>query len=139
MKKVPPSSPSVMSDPSNEYKGRILIVDCELGVTASFVPALEEYGFIVDKYDDPLIALSNFRTDLYDLLLVDIRLPIMNGFELYDKIRKMDKRIKVCFMSTGNMNYLALREHYQESEIDCIIQKPIEISKLVGKIKTELK
>ena len=137
MKKVPPSS-SVSSHPSNEYNGRILMVDDEPGIVPSFVPVLEEYGFIVDKYDDPTIALSDFRTELYDLLLIEIRLPSMDGFELYDKIRKMDKRIKVCFMSTGNMNYLALREHYPGSEIDCIIQKPIEISRLLGRIKTEL-
>ena len=93
------SSLSSSSTPPNECKGRILIVEDEPDIAQSFALALEYDGFIVDIYHDPLIALSKFKTDLYDLLLLDIRLPNMDGFELYDKIRNMDKRIKVCLLA----------------------------------------
>jgi DNA-binding response OmpR family regulator len=130
---------SSSSTPPNKYKGRILIVDDEPEIAQLFALALEDNGFIVDIYHDPLIALSKFNTDLYDLLLVDIRLPNMDGFELYDKIRSMDKRIKVCFISAYQMNYLALRDQYPGLETDCFIPKPVKIEDLVTRVNEELK
>ena len=113
-------------------------MDDEPEIAQLFALALEDKGFIVDIYHDPLIALSKFKTDLYDLLLLDIRLPNMDGFELYDKIRNMDKRIKVCFISAYQMNYLALRDQYPELEIDCFIPKPVKIEDLVKRVNEEL-
>lgn len=132
------SSPS-SSTPPNECKGRILIVDDEPEIAQIFALALEDKGFIVDIYHDPLAALSKFKTDLYDLVLLDIRLPNIDGFELYDKIRNMDKRIKVCFISAYQMNYLALRDQYPELEIDCFIPKPVKIEDLVKRVNAELR
>ena len=117
-------------------KGRILIVEDEEDIAKSFTLALEKDGFIVDTYNDPVIALGDFKSDLYDLLLLDIRLPNMDGFELYDKIREKDKRVKVCFVSGYQMNFMALRE--QGLQTDCIISKPIELEDLVKKINAEL-
>jgi two-component system, OmpR family, response regulator ChvI len=74
----------------NGVKNRILIVDDEVDITLSFSLALEDSGsFEVDTYNDPLVALSNYRPNSYDLLLLDIKMPNMNGFELYDKIKKI--------------------------------------------------
>ena len=129
---------SSSSTPPNECKGRILIVDDEPDIAQSFALALEDDGFIVDSYDDPLIALSNFKTDLYDLVLLDIKLPNMDGFELYDKIRGMDKRIKVCFISAYQVNYLALRDQYPGLETDCFIPKPVKVEDLVKRVNKEL-
>ena len=129
---------SSSSTPPNECKGRILIVDDEPEIAQLFALALEDKGFIVDTYNDPLIALSKFKTDLYDLVLLDIRLPNMDGFELYGKIRNMDKRIKVCFISAYQVNYLALRDQYPGLEIDCVISKPVKIEDLVKIVKAEL-
>jgi DNA-binding response OmpR family regulator len=120
----------------NQCKGRILLVDDEKDIAHSFTLALEKDGFIVDMYNDPLIALTNLKTDLYDLVLLDIRLPHMNGFELYDKIRDIDKRVKVCFISRYQMNYLALRE--QGLPIDCFISKPVKIEDLLRRVNAEL-
>jgi DNA-binding response OmpR family regulator len=120
----------------NQCKGRILLVDDEKDIAQSFTLALEKDGFIVDMYNDPLIALTNLKTDLYDLVLLDIRLPHMNGFELYDKIREIDKRVKVCFISRYQMNYLALRE--QGLPIDCFISKPVKIEDLLRRVNAEL-
>jgi two-component system response regulator ChvI len=120
----------------DQYKGRILLVDDDVDITHSFSLALQKDGFIVDTYNDPLIALGDFKADLYDLVLLDIKLPNMDGFELYDKIREIDRRVKVCFISGYQMNYLALRE--QGLQIDCFISKPIKIEDLLRRINAEL-
>jgi two-component system, OmpR family, response regulator ChvI len=120
----------------DQYKGRILLVDDDVDITHSFSLALQKDGFIVDTYNDPLIALGDFKADLYDLVLLDIKLPKMDGFELYDKIREIDRRVKVCFISGYQMNYLALRE--QGLQIDCFIPKPIKIEDFLRRINEEL-
>jgi DNA-binding response OmpR family regulator len=120
----------------DQYKGRILLVDDDIDITHSFSLALQKDGFIVDTYNDPLIALGDFKADLYDLVLLDIKLPKMDGFELYDKIREIDRRVKVCFISGYQMNYLALRE--QGLQIDCFISKPVKIDDLLRRINAEL-
>ena len=120
----------------DQYKGRILVVDDDVDITHSFSLALQKDGFIVDTHNDSLTALENFKADLYDLVLLDIKLPKMDGFELYDKIREIDRRVKVCFISGYQMNYLALRE--QGLQIDCFISKPIKIEDLLRKINAEL-
>ena len=120
----------------DQYKGRILLVDDDVDITHSFSLALQKDGFIVDTYNDPLIALGDFKGDLYDLVLLDIKLPKMDGFELFDKIREIDRRVKVCFISGYQMNYLALRE--QGLQIDCFIPKPVKIEDLLRRINAEL-
>ena len=123
---------------------RILIVDDEVDITLSFSLALEDSGlFEVDTYNDPLVALSNYRPNYYDLLLLDIKMPNMNGFELYDKIKRIDNKVKVCFISAYDVDYDALREQFPSLEIDCllpmdIMRKPIEIRKLIKRIEVEL-
>lgn len=126
---------ALISSP-HQCKGRILLVDDDLDITRSFALALQKDGFIVDTYNDPLIALGDFKADLFDLVLLDIKLPKMDGFELYDKIREIDRRVKVCFISGYQMNYLALRE--QGLQIDCFISKPVKIEDLLKKINAEL-
>ena len=129
-------SRTALYSPSYKYKGRILLVDDEVDIAQSFSLAFQKDGFIVDTYNDPVKALSNFKTDLYDLVLLDIRLPNMDGFELCEKIKYIDRRVKVCFMSAFPMNYLALRE--QGLQIECIISKPIGIKYMVRRINAEL-
>ena len=60
---------------------------------------LQMNGFDVDTYNDPLLALSNFKPDSYGLALLDIRMPKMNGFELYKRIKDIDKNVEVCFIT----------------------------------------
>jgi DNA-binding response OmpR family regulator len=111
-----------------------LLVDDEVDVAQSFSLAFQKDGFNVDTYNDPVKA--NFKTDLYDLVLLDIRLPNMDGFELYEKIRDIDRRVKVWVMSAFPMNCLALRE--QGLQIECIISKPTWIKDRVRRINAEL-
>jgi two-component system, OmpR family, response regulator ChvI len=125
-------------------KKRILIVDDEVDITLSFSLALEDSGlFEVETSNDPLVALSNYRPNYYDLLLIDIRMPAMNGFELYDKIKKLDNMVKVCLISAYDVDYDALREQVPSLEIDCllprgVIRKPIQVAKLIERIELEL-
>ena len=119
-------------------KGRILIVDDEIDITLAFKKGLESNGFQVDIYNDPVIALSNFKSDFYDLLLLDVRMPKMNGFELYQEIEKVDKKAKVCFITAFEVYYHALREIFPMLDVGCFIRKPIEIDDLVKKINAEL-
>jgi two-component system, OmpR family, response regulator ChvI len=120
-------------------KKRILIVDDDADILITYKKGLEESGlFEVDTYADPEEALSNFRTGLYDFLIIDIRMPKMDGFELYDKMKEIDNKVKVCFITAYEVNYKALRKIFPEPRLECFIQKPIEISNLRGRIKAEL-
>lgn len=120
-------------------KKRILIVDDDADILITYKKGLEESGlFEVDTFADPEEALSNFRTGLYDFLIIDIRMPKMDGFELYDKMKEIDNKVKVCFITAYEVNYKALRKIFPEPRLECFIQKPIEISNLRGRIKAEL-
>jgi two-component system, OmpR family, response regulator ChvI len=119
-------------------KGSILIVDDEIDITLAFKKGLESNGFLVDTYNDPIAALLNFKSDFYDLLLVDVRMPKMNGFELYQEIEKVDKKTKVCFITAFEVYYHALREIFPTLEVGCFIRKPSEIDDLVKRINAEI-
>ena len=78
---------------------KILIVDDEPDVNLTLKMALEENSFEVDAFDNALSALENFRKGLYDLLILDIKMPNMNGFQLYREIKKIDDKVKICFLT----------------------------------------
>ena len=119
---------------------RILIVDDEPDVTGTFKLGLEENGFSVEAFNDPEIALSNFKPGKYDLLLLDIKMPKMNGFELYEKMRRIDSntKTKVCFITAYEVYYQSLREQFPETKIECYIKKPIQITDLSKRLHAEL-
>ena len=120
-------------------KRKILIVDDDPDILITYKKGLEDSKlFEVDAYVDPEEALSNFKTGLYDCLIIDIRLPKMDGFELYDKIKEIDNEVKVCFITAYDVNYQALRKVFPTLGLECFIQKPIEISELVRRIKAEV-
>jgi two-component system, OmpR family, response regulator ChvI len=118
---------------------RILIVDDDSDILTTYKKGLEQSGlFEVDTFDDPEEVLSNFKSGLYDCLIIDIRLPKMDGFELYDRMKAIDDKVKICFITAYEVNYRALRQVFPEPILECFIQKPIEIGKLVERIKSEL-
>jgi DNA-binding NtrC family response regulator len=91
-------------------KRRILAVDDEPDITLTVETGLEATGlFEVSTFNDPELALSSFKPGLYDLALIDFRMPRMYGHKLYDEIKKIDGKIKVCFMTATYLNYEALR------------------------------
>ena len=89
-------------------------------------------------FNDPQEALSNFKAGLYDLLLIDVKMPKMNGFELYREMEKIDDKAKVCFITAFEVYYKSLRELFPTVKVDCFIKKPITTDDLVERIMMEL-
>ena len=128
----------IIKTSENERKKRILVVDDEPDLTYTLKLGLENTGsFEVDAFNDPELALSAFKPGKYDFLLIDVKMPKMNGYELYDKIRDIDSKVKSCFITAYEINYQALREQFPTLEMECYA-KPLEISELIRKINTEL-
>jgi FixJ family two-component response regulator len=122
-----------------ERPRRILVVDDDADVISTFKMILEMNGFEVDAYTNPTLALSNFKPNSYGLLLLDIRMPVMNGFELFRKMKSIDSRVEVCFI-TAFEDY---REEFKESfpmldEAKYFIRKPKAIQDLVNHVATIL-
>ena len=118
---------------------RILIVDDEPDLISIFKMVLEMNDFEVDAYNDPLSALFNFKKNAYGLVILDIKMPRINGFELYKKIKTVDDKVNVCFM-TAFEDY---RQEFKKSfpmldEIKCFIRKPNAIEDLVKHVATIL-
>lgn len=116
---------------------RVLIVDDEPDVNLAVKIVLEENGFQVNTFTDPFLALQNFRKEagMYDLLMLDIKMPDMNGFELYKQIKKIDDKVKVCFLTAGEMDYEQFRkELFSALDANCYIQKPIETEMLIRRL-----
>lgn len=116
-------------------KYRVMIVDDEQDITTIFRIGLESNQFIVTTFNDPLEALSKFKPGLYDLLILDIRMPGMNGFELYHKIREIDDKVKVCFLTA----FEEARGEFKSSfpyleEIKCYLKKPIGVQDLIKRL-----
>jgi DNA-binding response OmpR family regulator len=117
---------------------KVLVVDDERDVLFTIKKGLEEYGFLVNAFNNPIEALARFRASEYGLSLLDVRLPGMNGLELSLKIRKMDKAIKVCFITAFPVYYETLVEENPGLDFSCFIKKPVTIDALVKRIKAEL-
>src|SRR5215213_894845 len=119
---------------------RILIVDDDPDITLTFKSALENEDdkLEVHTFNDPISLLSQFKPSFYDLLLADINMPNMNGFELCREILKVDVNVKVCFITAGEINHEAVRELYPTINIGCFIKKPVRIDYLIKRIKAEL-
>jgi len=124
---------------------KILIVDDEPDVTLTFKVILQGIGFTVDTCEDPLVALSNFRPGFYDLVILDIKMQKMNGFELYSEMLKMDNQVRICFITAGEMYYDNVpkkkeeEEQYCELDTERFIQKPISNADFMMRIKRIMK
>ena len=118
----------------NQGSSRLLLVDDEPDVIFTFKKGLEAHGFVVDAFNDPVLALSNFKPGVYGLLLLDVKMPQINGFELYEKIKKIDSEVKACFITAHEVYYESLKEIFPTMDLDCYV-KPIEIEDLVSHVK----
>ena len=116
----------------------VLVVDDDPDMTSVFSLGLQDEGFEVYTYNDPLGVLSQFKPNFYDLLLVDINMPKMNGIDLSRKLLELDSNVKICFITAGEANIEALRELYPTRGIGCFIRKPVTIDELVRRVKAEL-
>ena len=117
---------------------RILLVDDEADIIFTMKDILEEEGFKVDTFNDPTIALESYRSNLYDLVILDIKMPKMDGFQLYSKLKEKDPQVKICFLTASEMFY----EKFRKTRLvftktigeDYFIQKPINTEDLIRRL-----
>ena len=124
-----------MTEISNDKKRRILLIDDEPDIAYLVKVGLERNGFEVDGYTDPILAVQNFKCGLYQLLVLDIKMPKMDGIQLLERIKKEDEKIRVCFFTASEefaSNYKSLFEH---SNKFLFASKPISISKMTKEIE----
>ena len=119
---------------------KILLVEDEADIALAFKIGLEDNGFIVDAYIDPKEASANFKPDLYGLLLLDIKMPDLNGMEFYQRMREMDEKVKICFITASEFRYYGTitKEILPILGVRRILRKPIRINDLVKSITQEL-
>src|SRR5438445_13661344 len=116
----------------------ILVVDDEHDINLSLKFVLECNDFKVDSFTNPFLALQNFKGGLYNLVLLDVKMPVMNGFGLYQAIRKLDDKVKICFLTAAShVHYEAFgKQAFPNINEECIIQMPIENELLIKRIKS---
>jgi DNA-binding response OmpR family regulator len=123
-----------------DNNNRILVVDDEPDLTKVSTLALEYHGFKVDTFNDPQEALSKFKPGSYDLIILDIKMPQMDGFELYNEIKKKDNNAKVCFLTASELYYEEFRnKEYRALDRNLFIRKPIDNEDLVKEITKMIK
>jgi DNA-binding response OmpR family regulator len=114
---------------------RILVVDDEPDLTEVSRLALEYHGFKVDTFNDSEEVLSNFKPDYYDLVILDIKMPKMDGFELYDELKKKDSDVKICFLTASELYYEEFRKkEYNALDKNLFIRKPIDNEDLLKEV-----
>ena len=119
---------------------RILAVDDEPDLTMLCRMSLEHYGFEVDTFNDPQEALSKFKPGSYDLVILDIKMPKMDGFELYHKIKKKDNNANICFLTASELYYEEFRKkEYYALDKSMFIRKPIDNEELVKEVNKMIK
>jgi DNA-binding response OmpR family regulator len=117
------------------------MVDDELDITFSVKTALEDRGlFQVDTFNDAESVLCMFKPDVYDLALLDIRMPNMDGFQLCRKLMEVDNKIKICFLTAAELTYYREKESDIINKLgrDCFIPKPINNEDIIGRLKAIL-
>ena len=121
-------------------KGRILVVDDEPDITLTLKAGLELVGlFTVDMFNDPESALETFKPDFYALVLIDLMMPKMDGFQLYESLKKINPDIKVCFLTASEMYYGERRElDHCALNKDVFLQKPISTHDLIKEVNKKI-
>lgn len=113
---------------------RILVIDDDADACIFYKTCLEENNLQVVTYTNPMNAVSRFRPDFYDLILIDVRMPKMNGFRLYEIIKKIDMQAKVCFITAFEEYYESLKEQFIKLDAQYFIKKPIGARDLVRQV-----
>jgi DNA-binding response OmpR family regulator len=115
----------------------ILVVDDEPDANMTLRTLLEENGFETNSYIDPVVALQDFRPGKFDLLLLDIKMPKIGGFELYQKMKEIDKEVKVCFVTASELFYEEFRDNREIGE-KYFILKPMKNEEMMKRINNIL-
>ena len=125
-----------------DRKKKILFVDNEPDLTTMLKMVLEHAGFSIDVFNDPLLALENFKPKMYDLVILDVMMPKMDGLELYNELKSVDPSIKGCFLIASSETYSEeLRKkkgRHCELNKDLFLYMPLPISKIVEEINRRI-
>ena len=129
------------SSSDNNKLSRILLVDNEVDNTLLFRMVLEDNGFVVDVFNDSTLVLANFKPRYYELIILDISMPKMDGIELCRNIRKIDDKVKIYFLTASEMYNEKLKASLQDLDQDgkCFISKPVGLDDFVIRINTGIK
>jgi DNA-binding response OmpR family regulator len=132
------SSSSLSTSKAQQLK-RILVIDdnpdivLTLRVGLESDPTMQVYG-----YDNPVTALLEFEPNFYDLLPIDVNMPLLDGFQIAQNLVRRDINVRICFMTAGEINMDAAREVHPLKSIGCFVKKPIATEQLIKRIRTEL-
>ena len=127
-----------MSSDKTMQEMKVLLVDNEPDVTYAIRTVLEDNGFEVDPFNDSVLVCDTYKSNYYDLVILDIKMPKMDGFQLYDRIRQKDRKTKICFLTASEMFYESLRQ--ARNLIGDVlgeqyfIQKPIKTDELIRRL-----
>jgi DNA-binding response OmpR family regulator len=113
---------------------RVLIVDDEEDITDALKAGLGRRGFQVETFNDPRAALQKFKPNHYDIAIIDIRMPKMNGFELYREMRKIDRKANVCFLTAFDVHREEFEKMFPDVKVSAFLKKPITIDILVSRL-----
>ncbi len=131
-------STSSLSSQSQKQK-KILVIDDNPDIVFTLQVGLESDPTMqVFGYDNPVTALVEFKPKFYDLLLIDVNMPLLDGFQLAQNLVRRDPNVRVCFMTSGDINMQAAREVHPLKSIGCFIKKPITAEQLLKRIRAEL-
>jgi DNA-binding response OmpR family regulator len=115
---------------------QIMVVDDEYDLTEFYKISLGYYGFVVDTFTEPKEALLSFKSKYYDLVILDIKMPDMDGFKLYQEIKEIDPTVRVCFLTASELYYEEYRDKkYSTLDKELFIRKPVENEELINKIR----
>jgi DNA-binding NtrC family response regulator len=125
---------TVGKNASKTDTGSILVLDDDFDINNMLKMALQKHGYNVFGFTDPLLALEHFRINhsTYSLVISDLRMPVMNGFEFIKQLKKMNPKIKVLLMTAFEINEMEFTKILPKPKVDGFIQKPISIRKLNG-------
>jgi DNA-binding response OmpR family regulator len=128
------------SSTNTANNARIMLVDDEPDINAALSVVLKRAGYDVNTFDNPFIALEKLKPGFYGLIILDVKMPQMDGFELYREIKKVDRKAKICFLTASELYYENFRkEKFTPLDKELFIIKPISNAELLKKIDFILK
>ena len=116
---------------------RILLVDDDIDHLKLFTMILENRGYSLDTYSDPAAALLKFKPHYYDLLLLDYRMPKLNGLELYARMREIDPTAKALLLTANHEQFTEGKQLEGQHNLK-VITKPISNEKLLSEVNSVL-
>jgi CheY-like chemotaxis protein len=128
------------SQPFPVEKKKILVVNDEPDVTTMLKMTLERVGLRVDTFNDPVLALKSYKPHLYDLVILDVIMPELDGLELYTQLKRKDSGINICFLTASSEPYREklLKEKYNQLSRDLFLEMPLPTSELIREVKKRM-